>query len=320
MEDDIDGWVVLDDKPIEKSTLSVSPPPSTPLIHSSFVTQSSVVPSAPPSTEYYYPPIDPNLVPEISSSQSPAFTSVSPNSLVQPSAPPTLPVLQPYPQHYINFANFRVNEQTARDIFRQWRDERWFAPSDFQNLKEGQLYAFLVPYYQYSVTTCTSYSGKIGFYQTSTTRSHSHTYSHQNRHNNHNHNHNQYHESHTVNTQWHPASGCATGSYPNMLVCASVVNEDVRLLSAIDNWDLSQVVCTLSYQNQLGPAKDWKECWMKALQQIKLQEKVKAGSHLLSSNGADTVDNVHVDVEITQFQYQLVYFPVYYYGYTFSGQ
>jgi len=105
-----------------------------------------------------------------------------------------------------------------------------------------------------------------------------------------------------------------------MLVCASVVNEDVRLLSAIDNWDLSQVVCTLSYQNQLGPAKDWKECWMKALQQIKLQEKVKAGSHLLSSNGADTVDNVHVDVEITQFQYQLVYFPVYYYGYTFSGQ
>ena len=35
-------------------------------------------------------------------------------------------------------------------------------------------------------------------------------------------------------------------------------------------------------------------------------------------NGADEVDRVFAEITITALAYRLVYFPVYYYGYTFQ--
>jgi len=225
------------------------------------------------------------------------------------------------PQHTVNVAPFAITEPEAKEIFKNWRDERWFAPSDFQNLQEGQLFAFLVPYYEFTATTHTSYNGKVGFYQTSTSTTsyapHTKVSVNQNRvvayttapqH--------QTTTTRTVN--WLPARGELTSAFPSILICASIVDEDAKLLSSISNWDTSKVQISPSYQNQLGPSKDWNHCWKNALSQIQEENRIRAKSQLKKENSADEIDNFNYTVTVTHLQYRLLYFPVYYYGYTYD--
>jgi len=303
-----DEWVVLEPKPL-------SPPVSPQQLGAQYpIHVPTVVPSA-LSTEEFYPAIDLSVAPLISNF-TPEVTRVSGDVLMQASAPPFN--LYTPPQHYIRFANFRINSDNARGIFRNWRDERWFAPADFQNLKEGQLYAFLVPYYKFSALVNTNYSGKIGHSNTTLTTT---TWSSHSNHWNHSHrNHQRQNLRESTTLSWKSASGSRTGDYTDLLVCASIVDEDARLLAAVGNWDLSQVVSTLSYQNMLGPSKDWRTCWGKAHDTIVDRETEKATEHLINDNCADTTANVKVSIQVCHLQYELIYFPVYYYGYTFEGK
>jgi len=273
------------------------------------------VPSA-PTTEAFYPAINPGFAPQWMANQAPNFVTANPSDsgMMQLSAP--VP-----PQHVVSVAPFAIGEQQAKDIFKNWRDERWFAPSDFQNLKEGQLFAFLVPYYEFTATTDTKMSGKVGFYQTtySTTynpaQGHIHvddgrvvayTTTPQQQ------------QTTTRTVHWRPAHGQFTSTFPSILICASIVDEDVKLLHGIGTWDTTKVQISPSYQNQIGPSRDWATCWKRAQNRIEEENRSRARKQLQKENGADEVDNVSTTVFVSSLQYRLVYFPVYYYGYSYE--
>jgi hypothetical protein len=79
----------------------------------------------------------------------------------------------------ISFAPFTVDEAKAKEIFNDWKEGRWyfssphfndffqfvhpnrycyrFAPADFGELRQGELYGFLVPYFVFNATILAKY-------------------------------------------------------------------------------------------------------------------------------------------------------------------
>jgi len=310
MDKDLENqWEVVS-KDVDAHT-PVPTPVATPL-------PSSVpVPSA-PTTEAFYPAINPGFTPQWMN-QAPTFVTANPydSGMMHASAP----FIPAPPQHIVSVAPFVIAEQEAKDIFKKWRDERWFAPSDFQNLKEGQLFAFLVPYFEFTATTDTKFSGKVGFYETTYSTTYQDSRAHlavdngrivayQTT--------PQHQQTTTRTLHWRPAQGQLTSTFPSLLVCASIVDDDVKLLNSIGSWDTSKIQMSPSYQNQLGPSRDWNQCWKKALNVIEDDNRSRARKQLLKESGADEVENVATTVTVTHLQYRLVHFPVYYYGYTYD--
>jgi hypothetical protein len=232
------------------------------------------------------------------------------------------PFVAAMPQSTISFASFAVPEVRAKEIFNEWREGRWFAPAEFGKLRQGELYGFMVPYYVFIANITAKYGGRVGFHEVQVSNTVSHPF-HSFRHGNHHHTIVSHSGSAATTTstaiRWHPAQGTMTTQYSDVMICASVVNADRKLIKEIEPFALEKVVSTPSYQSQLGPSIDWQSAWNDVLPKIKQEQKEKATLALKRENGADEVERVSVDLMINNLAYKLVYFPVYYYGYSFEG-
>jgi len=239
--------------------------------------------------------------------------------------PPSMnnPFVAAMPQSAISFAPFAVTEGRAKDIFNDWREGRWFAPADFGKLRQGELYGFMVPYYVFIANITSKFGGRVGYQEvqySSTVTQPSIMVHHR-------------HHHHTIVSpiggraatttstaiRWHPAQGIMTTQYSDLLICASVVAADRKLIKDIEPFALEKVVSTPSYQSQLGPSIDWQSAWNDVLPRIKTEQLEKATQALKRENGADEVERVSVDLIVNHLAYKLVYFPVYYYGYSFEN-
>jgi hypothetical protein len=218
---------------------------------------------------------------------------------------------QVQPNHLITYAPFEIQEEEAREIFRKWKELQWFAPSDFTRVSEGRLYAFLVPYHCFTAQCHSTFTGKVGF--KNVTRSYQHnTRLFQLQHSSSNY-------TVTEHVQWQGARVSGDAQFLNVMYCGSVIDDDVKLLDQIDDWDINRVVNTYSHHESLGPCTNWAISCDEFIAHMQKSENKRAYSVLRQANGADVVENINVDIHIPTIQRCLVYMPVYYFGYQYDG-
>ncbi len=60
---------------------------------------------------------------------------------------------------------FKVDQRSARQVFKQWVNSRWFAPNTFKQIADlGKLIGLYAPYWTFDAMTFTFYSGYRGTY------------------------------------------------------------------------------------------------------------------------------------------------------------
>jgi len=209
----------------------------------------------------------------------------------------------------ISFIPFYITEEIALEIFNKWKGDQWFTPSEFTEC-HGNLYPFLVPYYNFVASVRSTISGIGSFvettkYSTSTDGilffSSNYIYEKQT----------------TVNR---PVQCVLNAEYRDIIGCGSIVEEDRELLKEIADWDLTKTVLTRSHIPQLGPSLQWNEVWDKIYPTIIEKEKENKEVKLRQYSGAEKVNKIKIETEIVSLQYYVLYMPVYYYCYTVEGK
>lgn len=169
---------------------------------------------------------------------------------------------------------FKITDREARDRFKDWLHDLWFAPNDVKDYarREGGLSGMYLPHWTYDAETTTRYTGQRGehYYVTETYTTVENGKSVQR-------------TRQVQKTRWYPASGTVYNSFDDVLIVASE-SLPRNYMQKLEPWDLEEVV-------------PYTEAYLSGFRTESYTVDLEAGFGLACSRMQPTIDSsIHSDI------------------------
>ncbi len=201
---------------------------------------------------------------------------------------------------------FQLDAQRARQIFKKWVDDLWFAPNTLKKaaLDPEGLHGLYVPYWTFDANLFASYQGQRGdyYYETQTYRSNKGKQTRQVR-----------------KTRWTYASGTVEGFVDDILINASQ-RRSREIPSKITFWNLKDLV-PFNSKFLSGFVTEKYTLSLKQGHHQSFQEAKKmAYTWIRRDIGGDAQRVAHADIKLSKETFKHVLLPVYISAYRYKGK